>query len=277
MGRPVPIGGARCGRAESGFEFGGQNSGDTILILNSDKFGGHHTYLDATQPASYTVGMARIARVVAPGVPHHITQRGNRRQRTFFRQEDYAAYVRLMAEWCRRLGVEVWAYCLMPNHVHLIAVPPEEGALARAIGEAHRRYSRLVNFRKGWRGHLWQGRFGSYPLDGPHTYACARYVELNPVRAGLARRPEGWEYSSARAHLTGRDDELVRVKPLLEMQDDWGAYLAQGTERQLGELFRRHERTGRPLGSGRFVGRLEAALGRRLTRLKPGPRPRGKR
>ena len=104
--------------------------------------------------------MARLARFVIPGLPHHITQRGNRRQPTFFNDEDYAAYIELMAEWCRKEGVEIWSYCLMPNHTHLIAVPKSEDGLRRAIGESHRRYTRRINFREKWRGYLWQGRFG---------------------------------------------------------------------------------------------------------------------
>jgi len=109
--------------------------------------------------------MARIARVIAPGLPHHVTQRGNRLQQTFFEPEDYQAYLALMAEWCGKLHVQIRAYCLMPNHVHLIAVPETEEGLARAIGEAHRRYTRRINFREGWRGHLWQERFASFPMD----------------------------------------------------------------------------------------------------------------
>ena len=109
--------------------------------------------------------MARLARVVAPGFPHHVTQRGNRRQTTFFLDDDYRAYLSLMAEWCGRHGAHVWAYCLMPNHVHLIVVPEAADGLRRAIGEAHRRYTRLINFREGWRGHLWQERFASFPMD----------------------------------------------------------------------------------------------------------------
>ena len=105
----------------------------------------------------------------------------------------------------------MWAYCLMPNHVHLIAVPATEEALRLALGEAHRRYTRRVNFREGWRGHLWQGRFASFPLDNAHLYLAARYVELNPVRAGLVKRPEAYRWSSAGAHLRGRDDELVKA------------------------------------------------------------------
>ena len=96
--------------------------------------------------------MARLARVVVPGFPHHVTQRGNRRQLTFFCDGDYEIYLGLMAQWCWAWGVEVWAYCLMPNHVHLIVVPESEEGLCRAIGEAHRRYTRHVNFREGWRG-----------------------------------------------------------------------------------------------------------------------------
>src|SRR5437868_509366 len=136
--------------------------------------------------------MVRLARVVVPLYPHHVTQRGNRRQQTFFCEEDYRAYKSLLGIWCRRLGVGIWAYCLMPNHVHLIAVPESESALRVALGEAHRRYTRRVNFREGWRGHLWQGRFGSVVLDGAHLFAAGRYVERNPVRAGLWVEP--WDY-----------------------------------------------------------------------------------
>ena len=134
--------------------------------------------------------MARIARAVAPGFPHHVIQRGNRRQQTFFNNEDYLAYQELMAEWCARYHVEIWAYCLMPNHIHLIAVPETKDDLNSAIGEAHRRYTRRVYFREGWRGHLWQGRFSSFMMEERYLFACTRYVELNPVRAGMVKNPE---------------------------------------------------------------------------------------
>ncbi len=216
--------------------------------------------------------MARLARVVVSDVPHHVTQRGNRRQATFFGDGDYEAYLDLMAEWTRRHGVEVWAYCLMPNHVHLVAVPPSEDALRRAIGEAHRRYTRRVNFREGWRGHLWQGRFASFPMDEAHLYRAVRYVELNPVRARLVRAPWRWRWSSAAAHVAGEDDRLVRVAPMLERVDDWRAFLAEGLAIEEAEEIRRHERTGRPMGSDSFVTRLEGLLGRVLHRQPPGPK-----
>jgi putative transposase len=118
--------------------------------------------------------MRRIARVVVPGMPHHVTQRGNCRQRTFFCDDDYQAYLQLMAQWCGEWQVEFWCYCLMANHVHLIAVPASENALRQAIGEGHWRYTRRINFRERWRGHLWQGRFASFVMDESCLLAAAQ-------------------------------------------------------------------------------------------------------
>jgi putative transposase len=216
--------------------------------------------------------MARLARVVAPGFPHHITQRGNRRQQTFFCDEDYQYYVELMGQWCGAHDVEILAYCLMPNHVHLIAVPQSADGLKRAIGEAHRRYTRMVNFREGWRGHLWQGRFASFVLDEPYLLTAARYIELNPVRAGLINAPSRYRWSSAAAHVRGKDDALVSVAPLLEFAPNWRAFLARVIREEDIKLLRAHEQTGRPLGGEEFLASLEKDLGRILTRKKPGPK-----
>jgi len=221
--------------------------------------------------------MVRIARVVAPGIPHHITQRGNRRQQTFFCEEDYRTYLNLMAEWCSKWKVEVWTYCLMPNQVHLIAVPPSKEALTRAIAGAHRRYTYRVNLRKSWTGHLWQGRFSSFPLNEVHLYTAIQYIELNPVRARLVDEPWQYPWSSAAAHLAGCDDRLVRVKPLLEMFGDWREYLTRDIPEKEFQALRRHERTGRPLGDETFLANLEETLGLTLRPLKSGPKgPRQK-
>jgi len=218
--------------------------------------------------------MARLARIVVPGLPHHITQRGNRRQQVFFQPSDYAAYRAFLAESCAEAGVAVWAYCLMPNHVHLILVPDGADGLRRALGTAHRRYSLRVNRRHDWRGYLWQGRFASCPMDEAHLLAATRYVELNPVRAGLVETAGDWPWSSARAHFAGRDDGLVAAAPLAALIADWPAFLALGLEEAARQAFRRGERTGRPLGSEAFVGGLERRLGRTLQPGKRGPKPR---
>jgi REP-associated tyrosine transposase len=225
-----------------------------------------------SDPSGILARMTRRARTVVPGLPHHVTQRGNRRQLTFFEPDDYDLFLRLMAWACAHHGVEIWAWCLMPNHVHLIAVPSTADGLRLAMSEAHRRYTTEINERYGWKGHLWQGRFASFVMDERHTLAAARYIELNPVRAGLVATALDYPWSSARAHLTGRDDVLAHVAPLLSRVPDWSVLLggaADGADEEL----RKHEVTGRPLGTEDFVGELELRLGRALVPLKNG-RPR---
>ena len=218
--------------------------------------------------------MARIARVVVPDYPHHVTQRGNRRQKTFFCTDDYTAYRRLIADACRACGAQVWAYCLMPNHVHLVLVPESEDGLRAVLGNAHRRYTRRINFREGWRGHLWQERFHSFPMDERYLQATVRYVERNPVAAKLCQQPEEWPWSSARAHLQACDDELVQVRPMLERIQDWTGYLAQPLSEAEHEHLRRHTQTGRPLGDDSFIDQLERRLQRPLRPQKRGPKAR---
>jgi putative transposase len=217
--------------------------------------------------------MPRVARLVVPDIPHHVTQRGNRRQPTFFRGADYDFYLQLLRSSCAGAGTAVWAWCLMPNHVHLVLVPAREDGLRAALGEAHRRYTRHVNLREDWRGHLWQSRFASCPMDETHLLACVRYVELNPVRAGLVARPEQWRWSSARAHLGLGDDGLTDLAPMRERVPDWHGLLASGLEPDERDAIRAGERNGYPLGSAAFRQRLAAALGRPTAPRPPG-RPR---
>ena len=211
--------------------------------------------------------------MVVPGAPHHVTQRGNRGLETFLRETDYEAYRGLLADRAREVGVAVWAYCLMPNHIHLIMVPPDADGLRAALGETHRRYTKHINQREGWQGHLWQERFHSFPMDEAHLLAATRHVERNPVRAGLANDAADWRWSSAAAHLSGRDDALVTVAPMLERVPDWRAFLGQDIENKMLERLRLHARTGRPLGDDGFLKSLESRLGRTLQRKTPG-RPR---
>ncbi len=178
-----------------------------------------------------------------------------------------------MTEWCNKYIVELWAYCLMPNHVHLIAVPKTEEGFRKAIGEAHRRYTRYINFRKKWTGYLWQGRFASFPMDETYLLAATRYVEMNPVRAKIVKKPEQYPWSSAAPHISGKDDGLVKVKPLLEMAGNWRDFLNTAISQQEMEALRSHERTGRPIGNDKFMNKLEKMLERTLKRMKPGPKP----
>lgn len=218
--------------------------------------------------------MPRIARIVAPGEPHHIVQRGNRRLPTFFSQADYRLYLELVREWCDKHSVTIWCYCLMTNHVHMIAVPETGNALRLAFGEAHRRYSLHINQREGWTGHLWQGRFSSFVMDESYLLATARYIERNPVRAGMVADPADYAWSSARAHLTGKDDLLMKATPLLAMVPDWQRFIADSDVQADMDILRRHERTGRPLGDSSFFDKLQARIGVDLRPQKPGPKKR---
>ncbi|NBB13813.1 transposase [Caulobacter sp. SLTY] len=202
--------------------------------------------------------MPRTARLVVPGLPHHVTQRGNRRQTTFFSAQDYAAYRALLADRCLAHQVEVLAWCLMPNHVHLVLVPATGTSLGAALAQTHRRYTVRINRREGWTGFLWQGRFSSAPMDEGHLAAAVRYVELNPVRAGLVASPADWPWSSARAHLARAPDGLTAIDPMLDRFPDWEDFLGVDLSAPDLAAIRSAERTGRPLGARDFVARLEA-------------------
>jgi putative transposase len=218
--------------------------------------------------------MARLARVVVPGHPHHVTQRGNGRARTFFGDADYALYRDLLAEHCRAAEVEVWAWCLMPNHVHLILVPSDGDGLRRALAGVHRRYAGVIHARRQRTGHFWQGRFGAVVMDEGHLAAALRYVSLNPVRARLVERAQDWRWSSARAHLRGKDDGLTMLAPVKERFRRFADLLAGEPEPDLFARLRAAETVGRPLGDGRFIARVEQLTRRRLKPGKRGPKPR---
>lgn len=219
--------------------------------------------------------MARLPRLVLPGYPYHVTQRGNRRQQTFFEEEDYTLYRDLLGEAAERAGAEIWCYCLMPNHVHVIVVPDDEDGLRRTFADAHRRYTGFINARHRWTGHLWQGRFGAVAMDEAHLEHAMRYVSLNPLRAGLVARAEDWRWSSVRAHLAGEDDGLVRVAPGLDRYGDFAAFLGSpDDDAGAWRALRRSETTGRPLGSADWIAVLETRTGRTLAPQKRGPKPK---
>jgi len=217
--------------------------------------------------------MARLARVVVPGHPHHVTQRGNGRARTFFGDEDYALYRDLLASHCRAAEVEIWAWCLMPNHVHLILVPSDPDGLRRALSRVHRAYAGVIQARRKRTGHFWQGRFGAVAMDEAYLAAALRYVSLNPVRARLVERAQDWRWSSTRAHLRGKDDGLTAREPVRDIVPDFAGLLSSAPEQNLFDSLRAAESIGRPLGSDRFLARIERLTGRVLKPGKRGPKP----
>jgi putative transposase len=218
----------------------------------------------------------RQARTVFSGLAHHITQRGNRREDVFFCDEDRLAYLVWLEEYSLTFQMEVLAYCLMSNHIHLVAVPAAEDGLQRVLKPLHMRYAQRINRARGWKGHLWQGRYFSSPLDDAYLWAAVRYVERNPVRAGMVRRAEDYRWSSAAAHCGKRSDALINpdadwLRKHLQAQE-WSAWLAEGDEEEELRTVRRNIDKGLPCGSEEFVKRLGEQAGRPLE-FRPQGRP----
>jgi putative transposase len=217
---------------------------------------------------------ARLARVVVPDMPHHVIQRGNRRQRVFFCDDDRRAYLQMLEERTKKYFVEVWAYCLMDNHVHLIVVPKNEKDLALAIGETHKEYTRRINFRGKWRGYLWEGRFKSFVVDEKYLFAAVRYVERNPVRANLVRQAWDYDWSSAKNHMAKDKTDLLAHFYLLNEIDDWEEYLTEKDGEEDLKLFRRHGESGRPMGDPERLMKLAIRYGWEMMPKKRGPKPK---
>src|SRR4051812_47580425 len=208
--------------------------------------------------------MARLARAVFPGHPHHVTQRGNGRATTFFDDEDYALYRDLLGRHCAAAGVEIWAWVFMPNHVHLILVPSDADGIRRALAAVHRRYAGHIHARLKRTGHFWQGRFGCVAMDEQHLGAALRYVSLNPVRARLVGRAADWPWSSAPVHLgCAATDGITKTEPVLTRFPNFAALLEAGEEEEAMHRLRRAETIGRPIGGEDFVRTLEALSTRR--------------
>ena len=218
--------------------------------------------------------MSRLARVVIPGLAHHVTQRGNGRRQVFFSDADYALYLRLLREACTEVRVSCLSFCLMPNHTHLILVPATEDGLRRCLATVHRAYAGYLNARRNVTGHFWQGRYGSCPMDAAHLYEALRYVLLNPVRAGLVRSAALWRWSSARSYLTGTGDDLTNPTRMLGVIPDMPAYLGDAPDLERLARLRSGRTTGRPAADDDFIRRLEAQTNRRLRPGKRGVKPR---
>lgn len=217
--------------------------------------------------------MPRQARVVIPGLPHHITQRGNNRQDVFFVDGDRVAYLKILREQCEKHAVRIMGYCLMTNHIHLVATPTREDSLNLAVGRTHFLYTQHINRLHGRSGHLWQGRFHSCAMDDAYAIAAMRYIERNPVRAKMTRAPWTYRWSSAAAHVGGPDAAaLLDVKTWgkLVASVNWKEALADRDDKEVLAALRLNTHTGRPLASDSFLSKLEHTLGRRLRPLPVG-------
>jgi len=224
--------------------------------------------------------MPRLARAVAVDCAHHIVQRGNNRQDVFFVDGDKRVYLDILGDECDKYALEVAGYCLMTNHVHLVATPQKEDSLAKAVGRAHFRYTQYINRFHKRSGHLWQGRFYSCALDERHFWEAMRYVELNPVRAKMCRKAWRYEWSSAAAHVdagNGDGRELLNLAKWYDEMggDKWRGLLEEGVDEEGLARLRLNTRTGRPLGSDGFLSKIESVIGRRVRALPHG-RPRKK-
>ena len=220
--------------------------------------------------------MPRIARMVATGYPHHITQRGNYKQTVFTKDAEYSRYLAYLNEYLNKNKLSILAYCLMPNHVHFVAIPEKEDSLARTFNACHMRYSQYFNKKNQLKGHLWQGRFFSCILDEKHLYATVRYIENNPVRAKIVKKAEDWQWSSAQVHLSkGKSAfQLADIAEYMEV-DTWGEYLSQEESESTITAIRSATLSGKPLGDDKFISKLEKIFGKHVRRLSVG-RPKGK-
>jgi putative transposase len=218
--------------------------------------------------------MPRTARIVAVGYPHHITQRGNHGEDAFLSDGDRQQYLIWLGEYARKHDLDIWAYCLMANHVHIIAVPASAEALSETMRAAHIKYSMFVNARNGWQGTLWQGRFYSCALDERHLWAAVRYVERNPVRAGMVVRADEYAWSSAQPHCGMRADPALSPRdPLTCSVRDWAGWLQLPEDDEATEMVRTRTAQGLPCGDEEFVQRVGEVTGRDFDRKPPG-RPR---
>jgi len=219
--------------------------------------------------------MPRMARVVSPGLPHHITQRGVRRFNVFLEEADYLRYLELLACYSRRFGLGILSYCLMTNHTHVVGVPEKADSIAKTFRDCHGTYAAEFNKKYGKCGHVWQARPYSCVLDEYHTWAAIRYVERNPVRAGMVVRAEDYPWSSAPVHC-GFDSSalLMSVENQSLEVENWSAWLAGNDDTEKEKRLRARTHSGRPCGDQDFVKRMEKLTGLPLLPRKPGPKPR---
>jgi len=221
--------------------------------------------------------MPRIARIIGVGYPHHIVQRGNNREKVFLDRGDYERYLSFLSKYSEEKEVAVLAYCLMPNHTHLLVRPSEVEALPKMMQGITLSYSKYFNGENGRTGRLWECRYHCMVVDGEsYLWTVSKYIEHNPVRAGIVKRPEDYPYSSAKAHILGRKDPLLKEPPFDKSElNEYRRFIRSEEDKKITQEIRKQTRLGKPLGDGGFLNVLSERLGRSLS-FRPKGRPRKK-
>jgi len=262
---------SRTGRKKSGFKRG-RLKGDATTRLKGDAT----LFICIKCFTALGLPMPRLARTVIANIPYHVTQRGNRRENVFFTDDGRRTYLTWLSQYAEQHHVDILAYCLMPNHVHLVAVPATQDGLQLLLKPLHMRHAQRVNRLQGWHGHVWQGRYFSSALDEEYLWAAIGYVERNPVRARLVRKAESYAWSSAAGHCGLRDDPVLTTRKYwrkqFEARDNWSAWLAEKDAPERLEIIRRNTDKGLPCGADAFLRKMEKIAGRPLS-YRPQGRP----
>jgi putative transposase len=198
--------------------------------------------------------MPRTARIVIPGVAHHVVQRGNRKQKVFFRDDHYRLYLKVLAEHCILHHITIHTYCLMSNHVHFVMVPSDSRSLALCMKHTHQKYTRIINQENNWTGCLWQGRFFSRPMDEVYTLYAARYIERNPVEAGLVRKSQWYPWSGAYEKQPYFMQRVLHQAPLYDAFDSWRNFVNNGPTKEVYDERIRIQNNQNPLGNIHHLG-----------------------
>ncbi len=224
----------------------------------------------------HTYFMARQARIVIPNTAHHVSQRGNRGDFVFFKKADYQTYLDIVKEQCDENNIALYSYCLIPNQIHLLVEPRDATTLGKAIGEAHRRYTNIINAEQNWSGHLFQNRFFSYAADAQYALRAARYIETLPVSLKLTPQPEKYLWSSAKSRLKVSEDSIVKPFQSFHAVQDWDQFLSRPMNEDEINQVQLHLQTGRPRGSDLFLDAIERKIGRPVRPQKRGRKPKNK-
>lgn len=221
--------------------------------------------------------MPRTARLVLPEYPHHIIHRGNNRERVFRSDKDHKVYLNLIGKFAKKWSCEVLAFCLMPNHVHLLLIPKQKDSLAKMMQGLALTYTQFFNKKYKRTGRIWESRFHSSIVDrDAYLWSVLRYIETNPVRAGLTTKLQRYKWSSAKIHLTNQDNDLVKsiyhIKHRFGIFEgiDYRQYLEETIEQSQYEYIHRMSIKEKPIGKDAFIKKLEGLFKIKLLQNHPG-------